>query len=157
MSKRTAQEAFQGEEAYDHGDLSTQQIDQLVDGAESLGALDSAELKRMVKAFEAKVAKNQTQRMKYPDDPSKFLDSEMDLDESINELQVIAGAPDLYADMIKMGVITTVLSLIPHENTDISVAAVALISELSDPETAIEADDPEKLVRNAAPRVIHCL
>ena len=30
---------------------------------------------------------------RYPDQPEKFMDSEIELDEAINELQVIAGAP----------------------------------------------------------------
>lgn len=129
-----------------HGDLDENSIAEIVDGAEGMSTLDAAELKRMVTAFEKKVRINEKNRMKFPDQPDKFMDSELELDEAVGELQVVAGAPELYSDMVKMGLMQTILGLIPHENTDISVSAIALLHEITDPETAVEADDPVMLV-----------
>ena len=46
-------------------------------------ALDEAKLKRMILNFEKKVAKNQELRIKFPDDPSKFMSAEVELHDAI--------------------------------------------------------------------------
>ena len=45
--------------------------------------LDENKLKRMILNFEKKVAKNQELRIKFPDDPSKFMNSEIELHEAV--------------------------------------------------------------------------
>lgn len=40
-------------------------------------------------------------RMKYPDDPAKFLDSEVDLDDAVKRMMVVAGSPELYPDFAR--------------------------------------------------------
>jgi beta-catenin-like protein 1 len=59
-------------------------------------AFDLPAMKRLIQTFEKKVYKNQEMRVKYPDDPTKFLDSEADLHEEIQNMTVLATAPDLY-------------------------------------------------------------
>ena len=48
-------------------------------------------LRRLVLATEKAITKNTEQRVKYADDPQKFLESETDLDESLQNLQVLLG------------------------------------------------------------------
>lgn len=48
--------------------------------------LDETKLKRMILNFEKKVAKNQELRIKFPDDPSKFMNSEIELHEAVQVL-----------------------------------------------------------------------
>ena len=45
--------------------------------------LDDNKLKRMILNFEKKVAKNQELRIKFPDEPSKFMNSELELHEAV--------------------------------------------------------------------------
>ena len=46
-------------------------------------ALDEGKLKRMVLAFEKRTTKNQELRIKFPDEPTKFLNSEIELHDAI--------------------------------------------------------------------------
>lgn len=39
-------------------------------------------------------------RMKYADQPDRFMDSEADLDEAVKALMVVASAPDLYPELV---------------------------------------------------------
>ena len=56
--------------------------------AESLN-LDEAGVKKILLGFEKKVSRNQEMRIKFPDQPDKFMMSEMELHDSVRELQVI--------------------------------------------------------------------
>ena len=46
-------------------------------------ALDETKLKRLVLAFEKRATKNQELRIKFPDEPTKFLSSEVELHDTI--------------------------------------------------------------------------
>ena len=45
--------------------------------------LDEAGLKKMIFLFEKRVLKNQEMRIKFPDNPEKFMESEIDLHEAL--------------------------------------------------------------------------
>ena len=51
--------------------------------------LDEAGVKKILLGFEKKVSRNQEMRIKFPDQPDKFMMSEMELHDSVRELQVI--------------------------------------------------------------------
>ena len=102
-------------------------------------------MKKMLVSFEKKVKKNQEMRIKYSDNPQKyvnesnqnyttninfgaiqiivsfqrFLDSELDLHDEIQKLHVITTAPELYEVLVQQNVIQTILGLLSHENSDI--------------------------------------
>ncbi|XP_014244057.1 beta-catenin-like protein 1 isoform X2 [Cimex lectularius] len=94
--------------------------------------LDEATLKKMLLLFEKRALKNQEMRIKFPDTPERFMESEVELHEAIQELHAIATVPDLYPVMVELNAISSLLELLSHENTDISVAVVNLLQELSD-------------------------
>ena len=71
--------------------------------------LDESKLKRMVLNFEKKVAKNQELRIKFPDDPAKFMNSEVELHDAVQEMRVVATAPDLYPILVDMECVATLL------------------------------------------------
>jgi len=52
-------------------------------------ALDAAGLRRAVLSLERKVSKNQEMRAKFHDEPQKFLESEVELDEDLKRLKLI--------------------------------------------------------------------
>ena len=66
---------------------------QLLDQAESESALDSAEVKRLLLQFEKRVAVNQQKRMKYSEDPEKFMASEVQPGPNPNPNAVRGAAP----------------------------------------------------------------
>lgn len=59
------------------------------------------------------------------------MDSEVELHEAIQELHAVATVPDLYPVLVQQQAVTSLLDLLLHENTDISVAVVDLLQVLS--------------------------
>lgn len=39
--------------------------------------------------------------MKYSDEPDKFMDSEVELDDVVKRMMIIAGSPELYPDLAR--------------------------------------------------------
>lgn len=58
---------------------------------------------------------------------SRFMDSEVELHETIQELHAVATVPDLYPILVQLQVLSSLLDLLSHENSDISVAIVDLL------------------------------
>lgn len=121
----------------------------------------------MLLKFERAVDKNQDQRSKYPDDPTKyaaflvlylfaptlylhtnltrFIDSEADLDSAIKSLLPLAQEPVLaYSELIKSGVVLKLIGLLSHENADIMIDVVQLIHELVDEDAGAENEDEDE-------------
>ncbi|CAM0140299.1 hypothetical protein VKS41_002344 [Umbelopsis sp. WA50703] len=139
----------QGEDDYDNGEadeeeggrfygggLSDEQrrMLELVDeiDADETEALDAATVKKYILRFEKAINKNQEQRVKYPDNPEKFMESEADLDEEIKNLLSLTQAPQHYHELVNLGSVPSLLSLLSHENTDIALDAIELLNELTD-------------------------
>jgi len=81
--------------------------------------LDPTSLKQLLLNFEKKINKNQMMRMKYCDQPEKFMESEIELNAEINEIYPLAASPELYSTFIQSGSLNSVLGMVTHENTDI--------------------------------------
>jgi len=113
----------------------------LVEQDESGEVLDENALKRMILNFEKKVLKNQELRVKFPDTPEKFMEAELELHEAIQELHALATVPELYSLAVDQKLVPTILGLLSHENTDIAVAVVNLLQELTDIDTLNESQE----------------
>ncbi|KAF7352752.1 DUF1716 domain-containing protein [Mycena venus] len=108
-------------------------------------ALNITSIRRMLLRFERAVNKNQDQRSKYPDDPTKFIDSEADLDSAIKALLPLAQAPVLaYPELVKSGTVALLIGLLSHENADIVIDVVEVIHELTDEDVGNEDDDEDE-------------
>lgn len=94
--------------------------------------LDDASLKKILLLFEKRVLKNQEMRIKFPDNPEKFMESEIELNDVIQELHAVATVPDLYSLLVELNGVSSLLELLSHQNTDVSVAVVDLLQELTD-------------------------
>ncbi|KAI8349282.1 Catenin-beta-like protein [Mortierella sp. GBAus27b] len=95
---------------------------------------DLAAVRKMILKFEKAISKNQEMRVKYPDDPQKFMESETDLDEEIKRLMAMIQAPQHYPAMVELGTVGSILSLLSHENPEISIDTIELLKELTDEE-----------------------
>jgi len=129
------------------GDPSRTSIEEHVDsveGGENDGAMTEARLKKLVLNFEKKATKNQELRIKFPDEPVKFLNSEVELHDAIQEMRVVATAPDFYPDLVALGSVQSLLGLLSHENTDIAVAVVDLLQEMTDADNLSESASSEE-------------
>lgn len=100
-------------------------------------------LKSMVASLEKQLSKNQQLRLKYADQPEKFMTSEVDLHETVTKFHSIAADPAEFAAFIELGAVPTLLGLLQHENQDISMAVVHLLSELTDPDALVHQSDKE--------------
>lgn len=47
-------------------------------------------------------------------------------------LQAIAGSPELYPELIRLGGLPHILALLSHDNSDIAASAIQLLRELTD-------------------------
>ncbi|KAG8218862.1 Catenin-beta-like protein [Butyriboletus roseoflavus] len=102
-------------------------------------------IRRTLLRLERAVNKNQDQRSKHPDDPSKFIDSEADLDSSIKSLLPLAQSPALaYPEMVRSGIVSLLVGLLSHENVDIVIDAVEVFHELTDEDVGNEGDEYEQ-------------
>jgi beta-catenin-like protein 1 len=94
--------------------------------------LDEIGLKKLSLVFEKRVLHNQKMRLKYPEDATRFMDSEIDLHDAIKKMQAVATVPDLYPLLVSLSVVASMLELLSHPNTDISAAIIEIIMELTD-------------------------
>lgn len=98
--------------------------------------IDLSWLKKTALNFEKRITRNAELRARHEDDPSKFIDSEADLDASIKALSILSEHPELYADFARLGCVSSLVSLLAHENTDIAIDVVEIINELTDEDVA---------------------
>ncbi|RWS28353.1 beta-catenin-like protein 1 [Leptotrombidium deliense] len=108
--------------------------------------LDEMALKRLLLQFERRVLKNQELRIKFADNPTKFMDSEMELFDIIQKMNVISTQPELYSILVELKIIPTIMGLLCHENTDISCAIVAFLHELCDLDNCEEIEEVNTLM-----------
>nr|CAG4650861.1 EOG090X03ST [Simocephalus serrulatus] len=113
----------------------------LVEQDDSGETLHETSLKRMILNFDKRVLKNQELRVKFPDSPEKFMESELELHEAIQQLHALATVPELYSVAVEQKLVPTLLGLLSHDNTDVSIAVVNLLQELTDIDTLNESQD----------------
>ncbi|UMM10923.1 hypothetical protein L5515_000464 [Caenorhabditis briggsae] len=112
-------------------------------------ALDEAQVKKLVSQLEKKTRINREQRVKNPDDPKKFMESEIELDKAIQEMHSLASQPDLYETFVEVNGVEVLLQLLGHENTDIVCATLSLLRELTDDDVINEGEDgAEELIES---------
>ncbi|KAH9045421.1 DUF1716-domain-containing protein [Lactarius pseudohatsudake] len=116
--------------------------DQVPDDSETLSP---SGVKKLLLRLERAANKNQVQRSKYPDDPTKFIDSEADLDATIKALLPLAQVPKVaYPLLIGSGQLETLVGLLSHENADIALDIIELIHELTDEDVGEDAEDEDE-------------
>ena len=116
---------------------------------QSVPALDVRGLKKLVLSFERRLKENLEARMKYAENPEKFAESEVELHDEITKLKTLAGAPELYPELVQLNTIPSILGLLTHDNTDIASDVVALIQDLTDEDVFDDAQDPATVLVQA--------
>lgn len=72
--------------------------------------------------------------------------SEADLDSDVKALSILSEHPELYREFAKLGCVSSLVSLLSHENTDIAIDAIEIINELTDEDVEAEQDQWDALV-----------
>ncbi|NP_001279573.1 beta-catenin-like protein 1 [Callorhinchus milii] len=111
--------------------------------------LDESSVKKMILTFEKRAYKNQELRIKFPENPEKFMESELDLNDIIQEMHVVATMPDLYHLLVELNAVQSLIGLLSHENTDVSIAVVDLLQELTDIDTLHESEEGAEVLIDA--------
>ncbi|KAH6643127.1 Catenin-beta-like protein [Boeremia exigua] len=107
---------------------------------------DAAWVRKLARDFEKKVNKNASLRAKYESDPSKFMESEGDLDDGIKDMSILSEHAELYEEFANSTAAAKLVELLAHENTDIAIAAIEIISELTDEDVTAEQEQWDALV-----------
>eukprot|EP00299_Pterocystis_sp_00344_P012796 c6194_g1_i3.p1 GENE.c6194_g1_i3~~c6194_g1_i3.p1 ORF type:complete len:183 (+),score=44.31 c6194_g1_i3:50-598(+) len=119
-------------------------VDDIVDQLGAAKPMDANDVKIMMITLDKRIAKNQELRVKFADDPQKFMESELELHEHLEEMTALAASPELFPNFVRLGAVPQLLQLlISHENVDVLVDVVNLFNELLDAETYIE--NPESV------------
>ncbi|XP_045510670.1 beta-catenin-like protein 1 [Colias croceus] len=111
--------------------------------------LDETAVKKLVLNFEKKALKNREMRIKFPDQPEKFMESELDLYEALQELSAVATVPDQYPLLVDLKCVNSILELLSHDNTDVSTKVVNLLQELTDVDILHESEEGAEELINA--------
>lgn len=102
--------------------------------------LDAKRVRQLVLAFERAYAENVKQRAKHADEPARFAESEIELDCEIKALGQLASAPELYAELVRLNVMESVVGILGHENEDVVADTLEVLRELTDGD-AVESDE----------------
>ncbi|XP_072966370.1 uncharacterized protein [Typha angustifolia] len=117
--------------------------------AAGVEVLDLRAAKKLVLSFERRLRDNLEARMKHPDQPDRFADSEIDLHGELERLKVLAGAPELYPDLVALNFVPSLVSLLGHDNSDIAVDVVSLLTDLTDEDVLDDNDEPARALVDA--------
>lgn len=116
-------------------------------------------IRKLLLRLERAAKKNADQRSKYPDDPSKFIDSEADLDAALKGLLPLAQAPAV-AYPVLVGTpeqLEMLVGLLSHENADIALDVVELVHELTDEDVGDEGEEEEEGAAEEKEKVLKSL
>nr|OQO16662.1 hypothetical protein B0A51_16428 [Rachicladosporium sp. CCFEE 5018] len=108
--------------------------------------IDASWLKRTAVSFERKVAKNAELRAKHEGEPAKFMASEAELDAQVKEWSLLSEHGELYPLFVESGAAGQLVGLLGHENTDVAIGAVQILSELLDEDVEVDDEAWEGLV-----------
>ncbi|CBJ28776.1 conserved unknown protein [Ectocarpus siliculosus] len=147
-------------------DLDEEAIARMLEEAdkEEVSELDATGVKQLLLLLERKINRNQMMRVKFPEQPARFVDSEkrrqegyvccwrggpaseVELDAAIKSLSVVAAAPELYPALVDAGAVNSLLGLLTHDNTDISITVLLLLQELTDSDVLSEREEASVIV-----------
>ncbi|KAF6226241.1 hypothetical protein HO133_009107 [Letharia lupina] len=108
--------------------------------------VDIAWLRKLALNFEKRISKNTELRAKFEDKPEKFMGSEADLDADIKALSILSEHSELYEEFAKLGCVSSLVSLLSHDNTDIAIDSIEIINELTDENVEAEQEQWDALV-----------
>ncbi|CDY53738.1 BnaAnng12660D [Brassica napus] len=112
-------------------------------------AVDLKTLKKLVLSFERRLRDNIAARLKYVENPEKFADSEVDLHDELQKLKILAGAPELYPELVASNTVPSIVNLLSHENADIANDVVQLLQDLTDEDALEDNDEPARVLVDA--------
>ncbi|KAI9771168.1 MAG: hypothetical protein M1840_002519 [Geoglossum simile] len=108
--------------------------------------INSVWLRKMALGFEKRISQNAELRAKFEEDPEKFMGSEADLDSDIKALSILSEHSELYVEFARLGCVNSLVTLLSHENTDITIDVMEVIAELTGEDVEAEQGQWDALV-----------
>ncbi|XP_003366589.1 conserved hypothetical protein [Trichinella spiralis] len=96
---------------------------------------DESSVRRLILYFKNLAAKNQELRIKYPNDPIQFLDSDIELNMTIRDLHCLSNAPQFYGLLVRLNAVSILCQLLLHPKCSIGLAVADLLFEMIEIET----------------------
>jgi len=121
----------------------TEIVDVDADDVEDLPDLSS--MQALLVSFEKRITLNLQQRSKFMNEPEKFMNSEVDLSVDISRLSAAAANPELLSMIIQSDSIKSILGCVTHDNVDISIQAIKLLLEITEPSNLLEVEENSNL------------
>ncbi|WFD01420.1 hypothetical protein MOBT1_000083 [Malassezia obtusa] len=117
-----------------------------------------AETRKQMQKLEKALSQNQAMRLKYPDEPQRFITSEADLNEELRQLVVLTtNCALLYPEFVRLGGPAHLLELLSHENADIAAATIQVLEELTDDDVLDNEEGPDESVQRPGLEAMHAL
>ncbi|XP_027334129.1 beta-catenin-like protein 1 isoform X1 [Abrus precatorius] len=132
-----------------NNDVDLSLLEAIEKSQNAVEVLDLRTLKKLVLSFERRLKENIEARLKYPNQPDRFADSEVELHDELQKLKVLAGAPELYPDLVSLNVVPSIVDLLNHDNTDIAIDVVQLLQDLTDEDVLDDNDDSARVLVDA--------
>ncbi|GFE53159.1 beta-catenin family protein, putative [Babesia ovis] len=117
--------------------------------------ITAANLRRHVTLLEKRLLRNQQVRLEYPDDPERWVKSEVDLDEQIQLFRDICAQPELFEPLEELGGLRVLRDTLSHPNIDIAIATLTVLAELIDPESLVNLSGAERFLHALHELSIH--
>jgi beta-catenin-like protein 1 len=89
---------------------------------------------RLVQVATHAFHKNAVLRSKHASQPTRFADSEVNLDARVRDLAALATHPALFKDAIAADLASLLVQLLCHENLDVIASVIAVLVDLVDPD-----------------------
>ncbi|CAK7269855.1 hypothetical protein SEPCBS119000_003784 [Sporothrix epigloea] len=102
---------------------------------------DAAWLRKTALHLEKCINRNAELRSRYESEPTKFIASEASLDADIKALSILGEHPEMYPEFARLGSAASLVGLLGHENTDIAIAVIEILGELTDED--VDATDEQ--------------
>ncbi|CRH00259.1 beta-catenin-like protein 1, putative [Plasmodium relictum] len=115
-------------------------IEEILKQAENVECIDESNIKKLAGVLKKKKKKNEQDRIEYPDNPEKWVNSEVDLDEILVNTKNLSVCTNLYKSMIDSGIFEDIIDLLNHQNTDIVIEVIEIIKEITNPSNVYELE-----------------
>jgi beta-catenin-like protein 1 len=89
-------------------------------------------LRKSIKELQKYTEMNIQKRLKFPDDPQQWLESEIKIDMCLKQLQNLSTDAKLYNTFVEAGGVTSIVTLLSHENSDVVLDVIDLLIELTE-------------------------
>ncbi|EAN32696.2 beta-catenin-like protein 1 [Theileria parva strain Muguga] len=119
--------------------------------------LSASNIKRNVNLLLKRYETNQNDRISHPDNPQKWVMSEVDLDEQIRFFGDLSTMPSLYREFLLLDGFRILSNMLTHDNIDIGMSCINVLSEILDPEIIFSLENPHDFTTNLELLSLHSL